>query len=148
MNTLGVCPVNLGWAQIANDYRAVIRKYKEPIVQNCLLCNGAYWPPRLRCTCGSADMHWASAGSSGKIVSTVGVDLTPDQAATHWVPRKLAHRLPYTTVIVELSEWPGLRIAALADGLSLTHAPHGSTVTLSADFTDDLVTLIAQASET
>ncbi len=147
MSTLGVCPVEGGWAQIAHDYRAVIRKHREPIVQGCLKCDAAYWPPRLRCACGSADLHWVSAGQSGRIISTVGVNLTPDQASSHSVPRKLAHRLPYTTVIVELNKWAGLRIAVLADGLALTKAPSGSTVALSAEVADDSVTLIAQSLE-
>lgn len=145
MSTLGVCRVELGWTQIANDYRAVTRAHGNPIVQGCLRCNAAHWPPRLRCACGSADLHWLSAGRRGRLISTVGVNLTSDQASSHWVPRKLAQRLPYTTVIVELDQWAGVRMAVLGDGLAFTEAPSGSAVTLSAECAEDSVTLVAEA---
>jgi uncharacterized OB-fold protein len=147
MNILGICPVDRGWSHIANDYREVIRREQAPIVQSCAKCNAGYWPPRLRCSCGSAELNWSPAGQSAKMVACVGVDLAPGQAASHWVPYKLAHRLPYTTAIVELDDWEGVRLAALADGLSITQVPRGSKVALSAEVTDKAVTLIVQALE-
>ena len=147
MSALANCRVELGWTQIAEDYRAVTREHAEPIVQGCSACGAASWPPRLRCPCGSSDLRWFPAGRTGRLVSTVGVKLTVDEAPDHWVPRRLIPRLPYTTVIVELDAWPSVRMAVLSDGLSLTEAATGSTVMLSTELEGELVTLVGQAAE-
>ncbi len=136
-----------GWVRLADDYRDATRELGAPVVQDCVRCGTAFWPPRLRCSCGASEMRWSAAGLTGRLVSTVGVDLRVDQGSERRVPRRLAERLPYTTVIVELEEHPGVRMALLSDGLALTTAPSGTALTLAAEVDGDAVTLVARSVE-
>jgi len=109
------CPIDSGTSGIADHYRATIRETGVPVVQVCNVCISALWPARLRCHCGADDLAWQPAGRNGRIVSRVSVDVPKEEWERFGVSKKMTSRLPYTTVIVEPHNWPGVRMVMLLE---------------------------------
>lgn len=82
-------------------WRAALRG--ELVVQACADCGAARHPPRAMCpTCQSMQVRWPNAGGRGRIWSFAipQAPLLPAFAAL----------TPYVTAVVELDDFPGLRL--------------------------------------
>lgn len=110
------CDLNSGAQGLADQYQALLREHRAPIVQHCAGCASSYFPPLLNCrTCHSDDLSWVPAGSTGTIGTFVTVH-TRDQTPSMSIPRRLLDEVPYTSVYVEPDDVPGVRIPALMVG--------------------------------
>lgn len=115
---LAGCDVQSGSTGLAAQHQQLIEHARQPVVQRCAGCGVARFPPLLICPeCRSSDLEWWAAGTRGAARSWVTVH-TPTSTPTISVPRVLLSAIPYTTVIVEMDEFPGVRVPALHLGSS------------------------------
>ena len=79
------------------------------VLQRCASCATWIWGPQFRCgTCGTWDPEWTEVEPSGRVYSWIRTwqKFTPE----------IAERVPYVTVLVELSEAGGARVLGLWSG--------------------------------
>ena len=85
-------------------------KRGELVVRACATCGTYLHLPRAYCsTCGSWDGHWVAVSGHGRLYSWTVVE--------HQVHP--AYPVPYTIVLVELDDAPGVRLVG-----SLPGSPH------------------------
>jgi uncharacterized OB-fold protein len=113
---LAGCDVTAGAQGLADQYHALLREHRVPLVQRCAACASAYFPPLLNCrSCHSDELAWVPAGARGRVGTFVTVH-TREQTPSMSIPRRLLDEVPYSSVYVEPDEFPGVRIPALMVG--------------------------------
>jgi uncharacterized OB-fold protein len=113
---LAGCDVAAGAQGLADQYHALLREHRVPLVQRCAACDSAYFPPLLSCrSCHADDLSWVPAGTRGRVGTFVTVH-TREQTPSMSIPRRLLDDVPYTSVYVEPDDFPGLRLPALMVG--------------------------------
>jgi uncharacterized OB-fold protein len=87
-----------GFFQAAADGRLVVRR--------CSSCTAVLHMPVSYCTCGSFDVDWVEVAPAGRIYSyaVVSHQVHPD------------FPVPYTVILVELSDVPEVRLIGHLDG--------------------------------
>lgn len=100
--------------RLAASYDDAVRGCGGLVVQGCVTCAAAAFPPRLRCsTCGSSALQWWPAGRTGTLAASVPVVAdNPRQRP----PGLFRQRLPYATGIVVPDDWPTVRLAVAMFG--------------------------------
>jgi uncharacterized OB-fold protein len=126
----GRCANLISIQAMADEYKALLRDHGVPVVQRCDECQRPCFPPLLGCPqCGSSQLVWIAAGTTGKVGTFVTVHRR-DPTASMTIPRRLLDQIPYTSVYVMPDEVPEVRIAALMTGPQQSELAVGSTVRL------------------
>ncbi len=114
--TVAACDLDAGSQCLADQYRALLREHRLPLVQRCAECGAAHFPPLLRCrSCHSARLDWVDAGPWATVGTFVTVH-TREQTPSMSIPKRLLDEVPYTSVYVEPQDVPGVRLPALMVG--------------------------------
>jgi uncharacterized OB-fold protein len=128
--SLGRCANLISIQAMADEHKALLRDHGVPVVQRCDECQRPRFPPLLGCPhCGSSQLIWITAGTTGKVGTFVTVhrrEATPSMT----IPRRLLDQIPYTSVYVMPDEVPEVRIAALMTGPQQSELAVGSPVQL------------------
>lgn len=115
---LASCDIDAGSTGLAQQHQRLLREFLEPVVQRCADCTATRFPPLLICPeCRSSKLDWCAAGHGGMARSWVTVH-APASTATISIPRVLLAHVPYATVVVELDDFPGVRIPTIYLGSS------------------------------
>lgn len=102
-----------GTRALAADHRARVEQHGGPVIQICASCAETYFPPRLRCArCGSLELNWQPTNGRGTVSTWVTVH-HPEETPSMAIPSHLKSLTPFSTVFVNLSDWPGIRVASL-----------------------------------
>jgi uncharacterized OB-fold protein len=113
---VSACDVMAGAQGLAQQYDALLRERREPLVQHCSDCTATYFPPLLSCrSCHSDALVWKPSGSRAVVGTFVTVH-TRESTPSMSIPRRLLDEVPYTSVYVEPLAAPGVRIPALMVG--------------------------------
>jgi uncharacterized OB-fold protein len=121
-----LCRVDAGTQALAADFAELGAGPCGWHVQECGICSGGCFPPRLRCPhCGSAELQWAPVGKSAALVSVVFVH---GENPRHKPPRALRRPEGYATGIVALDGWPDVRFPVLIEGEDAAIAKVGMRV--------------------
>lgn len=104
--------------EVAAPFWAGVRDGKL-LVQSCGDCGAARFPPRIFCgRCGSKRVDWRESAGRGHIWSWV-ISHGPTLPA-------FADRVPYPVVVVELDDFPGIRMVGnlvAAPGAAIDSVP-------------------------
>ena len=115
-SSVASCDVEAGAQGLADQYRALLREHRVPLVQRCADCGTACFPPLLSCRkCHSDRLGWVPAGTRGAVGTFVTVH-TRESTPSMSIPKRLLDEVPYTSVYVEPLHVPDVRIPALMVG--------------------------------
>jgi uncharacterized OB-fold protein len=142
--TVGPVNTSAGVQAMADEHRALAKRLRAAIAQECDSCGTGQFPPLLSCpVCGSSSMNWVSCGDAGTVGTFVTVH-TRQATASMSIPRRLRDAAPYTSVFASPDALPTVRVAALMLGDQQAEMRVGARVTFA--FSDDYGLMVDLAS--